>query len=132
MSQRIYAVSGTRKLFLEDRRLIIMALEIEGLKDRQSDYDEMHHGNAEGVDKFLAGLFTEWGYNVVPHDADWKRYGRKAGPIRNREMLESANPETLFAFPGAASARRDRSVGTIDCINAAAAREIDMKVWWLR
>lgn len=52
-------------------------------------------GGAEGVDS----LAEEWAQNMnvwsVVYPADWKKYGRSAGPIRNQEMLESENP-TLY------------------------------------
>ena len=43
--------------------------------------------------------------------ADWKQYGRGAGPIRNREMLQYSEPDIVVAFPGGA--------GTADMIRAA-------------
>lgn len=30
--------------------------------------------------------------------ADWKRYGKRAGPIRNIEMLHESNPDLVLAF----------------------------------
>lgn len=32
--------------------------------------------------------------------ADWTNLGRKAGPIRNEEMLRGSNPDYLLAFVG--------------------------------
>jgi hypothetical protein len=32
--------------------------------------------------------------------ADWKRLGRKAGPIRNQRMLVEGKPDLVVAFPG--------------------------------
>ena len=36
----------------------------------------------------------------TPQPADWKRYGRGAGPARNQAMLVEFNPQLLVAFPG--------------------------------
>ena len=35
-----------------------------------------------------------------PVPADWKRYGKAAGPIRNRLMLDETKPDLVLAFPG--------------------------------
>jgi hypothetical protein len=57
------------------------------------------HGAARGADS----LAEEWGLqNGVypkPFPADWQKHGRKAGPIRNAEMLKE-KPDLVIAFPG--------------------------------
>lgn len=58
------------------------------------------HGNARGADR-LAGDWAK--ARDVPcgtFDADWGRYGAKAGPMRNQKMLDSAKPDLVVAFPG--------------------------------
>lgn len=30
--------------------------------------------------------------------ADWKKYGRAAGPIRNQQMIDEGNPDVVVAF----------------------------------
>ena len=58
------------------------------------------HGGARGADD-LAGQWAE--VNGVPQDvywADWERYGKPAGIIRNRKMLEVGCPDLVVAFPG--------------------------------
>ena len=32
--------------------------------------------------------------------ADWQQYGKAAGPIRNKKMLDEMTPELVLAFPG--------------------------------
>ena len=57
-------------------------------------------GGAKGADR-MAGTFAEvhgWGLEVYP--ADWERYGKSAGPIRNKQMLEEGKPDLVIAFPG--------------------------------
>ena len=58
------------------------------------------HGGARGADS----LAEKWAATrQVPchvYPADWRRHGRAAGPIRNREMLEQSKPDLVVAFPG--------------------------------
>ncbi len=59
------------------------------------------HGAAPGADTLAGELAKERGLAVEEHPADWKKYGRSAGPLRNREML-AAGAELVVAFPGGA------------------------------
>lgn len=56
------------------------------------------HGAARGADT-MAG---EWGMShkllVLEYPAQWHVYGKSAGPIRNRQMLEEGKPELVYAF----------------------------------
>lgn len=56
-------------------------------------------GGARGAD-FLA---KEWAIkNDVPQEeylAEWSKYGRRAGPMRNSKML-ATEPDLVIAFPG--------------------------------
>lgn len=58
------------------------------------------HGGAKGADR-LAGL---WGEalleKVIPCPADWEREGRRAGLLRNQQMLDEHKPDAVIAFPG--------------------------------
>ena len=35
---------------------------------------------------------------LLPFPADWKQYGKAAGPIRNQQMLDEGKPELVLAF----------------------------------
>lgn len=75
------------------------------------------HGAARGADT-LAGLWAaSKSLKEKPYPADWNRYGKRAGPIRNLRMLDD-NPdiELVVAFPGGA--------GTENMIALAEARGI--------
>ena len=43
--------------------------------------------------------------------AEWDKFGKLAGPKRNKKILESYKPEILIAFPGGA--------GTANMVNLA-------------
>lgn len=81
------------------------------------------HGAAKGADT-LAGTFaTALGLIVIPFPANWDTYGKSAGPIRNREMLD-CKPDLVIGF--------HRSIwtskGTLDCLQEAAKRGIPVEL----
>ncbi len=47
------------------------------------------------------GWATARGIATQVFPADWDTLGRKAGPIRNVQMLEEGRPDLIIAFPGA-------------------------------
>ncbi len=57
------------------------------------------HGAATGADSLAAKIAAELGIPAEAHPADWTKYGRAAGPIRNQEMV-ARKPDLLLAFPG--------------------------------
>ena len=61
---------------------------------------EVVHGGASGADR-IAGYWAELrGVPCTVYPAEWGRYGRKAGPIRNLHMLKDSQPDMVVAFPG--------------------------------
>lgn len=51
---------------------------------------EIISGHAQGADRFAEEYAQERGLALKVFPADWKRYGKAARPIRNKEMLEYA------------------------------------------
>jgi hypothetical protein len=77
------------------------------------------HGDAPGADSLAATWAKRHGIVTVPFPvtpADWKAYGKRAGPRRNGIMLDTMTPDVVLAFPGGR--------GTADCIRQAEARDI--------
>ena len=75
------------------------------LKERCNDYlcekMETHNviivsGHASGADALGERFAEEHGLQCEIHPADWGKYGRSAGPIRNAEMAEVS--DALIAF----------------------------------
>ena len=57
------------------------------------------HGGATGADAIAAQWARERGIPQQAYLADWKTYGRSAGPRRNQQMLDEGTPDVIFAFP---------------------------------
>jgi NADPH:quinone reductase-like Zn-dependent oxidoreductase len=72
------------------------------------------HGGARGVDSAMAQWGHSHGVTVETFPADWKKHGPGAGPIRNGEMVKTA--DALIAFEG--------GKGTADCIRRAQQRAL--------
>lgn len=57
------------------------------------------HGGATGADDLAGHYAREQGITEVIFPANWEKFGKIAGLIRNREMLR-ARPALVVAFPG--------------------------------
>ena len=80
------------------------------------------HGRAErGADKIADAHAIQLGFDVVRYRANWDRLGKRAGVIRNLEMLDT-NPDLVLAFWDGSSR------GTRLCIEAARERGIPVEV----
>ena len=69
------------------------------------------HGGCRGADEGAEAWAKSEHIPVVACKADWKKHGKAAGPIRNREMIRVHQPDYVVALPG--------GKGTADMINAA-------------
>lgn len=59
------------------------------------------HGNARGADSEADRWCREFRISAFPCPAEWAKYGRRAGPIRNQNMLGN-KVDLVLAFPGGA------------------------------
>lgn len=86
---------------------------------------EIVSGGARGADALGERFARENGIPVRRFEADWGKFGRAAGPIRNSEMAEYASKADrgyLAAFP------KGRSPGTRDMIRKAKERNLTVYV----
>lgn len=56
------------------------------------------HGNSRGADKIAGYASNALGFKLEVYPANWNKYGKAAGPIRNKEMVNS-NVDLVLAFP---------------------------------
>jgi hypothetical protein len=52
-------------------------------------------GAAPGADQISGRIGKELGFEVRPYPASWRRLGRKAGPVRNQQMLDEEHPDAF-------------------------------------
>ena len=71
------------------------------------------HGAAEGADIIAGQIASALGCEVVPYRAEWMRYGKAAGPIRNQRMLDEGKPDLVLAFPLGGPGRPTCSPGRV-------------------
>lgn len=57
-------------------------------------------GGARGVDTVAIDWAVVNWLTFVEFSADWSRYGKAAGYIRNKHMLTEGKPDVVVAFPG--------------------------------
>lgn len=82
---------------------------------------EILHGNARDVDRIAGSIANELSMSVRVFPADWESYGKRAGYLRNIEMLD-AQPDLVIAFWDGSSR------GTKHAIDAAGKRGIPVEV----
>ena len=80
------------------------------------------HGDARGADRLGAHAARELGWAVLGFPAEWSRYGRAAGTIRNIQMLDES-PDFVLAFPTSSSR------GTWHAVKEAEKRRIPVTVY---
>lgn len=82
------------------------------------------HGGCSGADS----LANAWAYakraaghdvRILVYPAEWGKYGKAAGIIRNQLMLMRSSPDLVLAFPGGS--------GTKDCIARAESLKIPVR-----
>lgn len=79
-------VTGDRKW--SDPKMIDIVLKAVA-ELRPFDNIVVVHGAARGADTYADVVARARGYRVEKYPADWEQYGRAAGPIRNKQMLDT-------------------------------------------
>jgi len=86
---------------------------------KEGPIERILQGGAVGADHWCALEAARRGIKVFEYPAEWEKYGRAAGYIRNEEMIKE-NPDVVLAF------QVDNSKGTQHTIDLA--REKGIKV----
>ena len=56
------------------------------------------HGAAHGADTIAGVCAMQRGLEVRAHPAKWALFGKRAGRLRNQEMLDEEHPDLVVAF----------------------------------
>lgn len=94
MRESIVLVCGGRHY--DDRDAVFRSL--DRIRSTCGVY-QVIQGGATGADRLADAWARARDIESITMKADWKSFGRKAGPIRNEEML-SLGPDVVLAFPG--------------------------------
>jgi glycerophosphoryl diester phosphodiesterase len=86
-------VAGSRDF--NDYELLKRKLD-NALKNRVNEGIEIVSGTARGADRLGERYAAERGYAIKRFPADWDKYGKRAGYLRNEEMAKYA--DALMAF----------------------------------
>jgi hypothetical protein len=80
---------------------------------KENNITQIIQGCAHGTDRLAKQYGLYENIPVVDFPARWDLYGKRAGPIRNGEMLREGRPDLVFAF------RAQNSIGTSNMIAQA-------------
>lgn len=115
-------VTGSRYCSIEDELKVWRVLD-----QLDPDMTFLILGDAKGVDRSAKDWAQREGYFedglVEVYTADWELYDKKAGVLRNEDMVDIGEPDLVVAFPG------PRSVGTWHAIKYAAGRGIEVRIY---
>ncbi len=105
-----FIVTGTRSLQQPNTVESILA---QYLTQHNPEDVLLIHGGCRCVDLTAKNYAERLWVRTQEYKPDWNKYGKAAGPIRNRLMLEENMDAVVLAFPSSSSK------GTINCINQA-------------
>lgn len=55
-------------------------------------------GEAPGADSLARDFGKELKFDVESYPAEWSKYGKAAGPVRNQQMLQEGKADNVIAF----------------------------------
>lgn len=114
MSLRVIVCGGRD---YHDRETVFRALDrLHG----ERGIDFLIQGAANGADYLAWQWANERGVPCGSYPANWDEHSKRAGPIRNQEMIDEGKPDGIVAFPGGR--------GTDDMVRRA--KSAGLKVWF--
>jgi YspA, cpYpsA-related SLOG family len=82
-------------------------------------------GEAPGADTMARLAAEELGIPVLPFPAQWEKFGRAAGPIRNTQMLDEGRPTEMIGF----HSNINKSRGTKNMMQQCIKREVPFEIY---
>jgi hypothetical protein len=65
---------------------------------KKENIEVVIEGEAPGADTMARQWAKSRRIPVLPFPADWKKHGKAAGPIRNKQMIDEGNPDCVYGF----------------------------------
>jgi hypothetical protein len=96
---------------------------IKRVIDNLNQDDIIIHGDASGADSIAGLLASKRGLQIMAFPAQWNKYGKAAGPIRNQQMIIDGKPNMVYAF----YTDKVHSRGTKNMVKQA--KEAGIPVW---
>ena len=99
--------------------------------------DAIHHitpisliieGEARGADIMSKNWAISRGIPWKEYPANWEKFGRAAGPIRNRQQFNEGKPDEVIAFHDDIS----QSKGTKDMVNYAQSKNCPVRIFTMK
>lgn len=110
-------VTGSRDW--SDAQVITRELEI--VQAHEGEQVVLVSGNCRGADLIAEEVAVKFGWMIERHPADWKTHGKRAGFVRNAEMVE-LGADYCVAFV------KDNSAGASNTVVKARIAKIPTKV----
>ncbi len=107
-----------------DERALIFRRMIALTREKGAENLTLIHGDARGADRLAAACARQllW-REIKAYPADWDKYGKRAGFVRNNIMLVDGNPDLVIGFKN-----RAYSAGTDMMINLAREAGVETEV----
>lgn len=86
--------------------------------------DVIMHGGANGADSIAGKVATKHGFVVHVIRANWGLYGKAAGPVRNKWMLDRS-PDLVLAF----HPNIKQSKGTKNMVKIAREKGVEVEIF---
>ena len=68
------------------------------IKEHANDTTTIIQGECQGADLIAKSVAKKLKIKSIGFPAEWQKYGKAAGPIRNQKMLGEGLPTIVFAF----------------------------------
>jgi hypothetical protein len=95
MSEQIWLVCGPRDWRDAD---VVKNTIWKMFNDAKHKPSMVVFGDATGVDGYVYDLCRDKKINYATFYADWETHGKKAGQLRNKQMIETCRPTLCIAF----------------------------------
>lgn len=82
-----------------------IALQLKAAQAKYGSDLTVIHGAARGADSLAAGVADALDIAAEAYPADWGKYGKRAGYVRNQQMLVEGKPDLVLAFRSTGESR---------------------------